>query len=253
MLMAVQEKFDNVPQASWDKLASKKIYFGHQSVGNNILAGIADIARENKNIKLRIVKLKNETELSSAFLAHSSIGKNEYPETKDQAFYETISERLSGNVDAALYKYCYVDFQNKKDTNVDMIFNKYKNNMETLKRKYPDITYMHMTTPVTVLQTGPKAWIKKIIGRPVGGKLDNKKRFEFRERLIAEYSDKDPIFDLYKYESTRPDGSRVSYELNDKTYYALAPGYTDDGAHLNSIGRKYIAQKFLMFLVENIE
>ena len=33
-------KFSDVPQTKWDSLSGKKIYFGHQSVGSNILDGL---------------------------------------------------------------------------------------------------------------------------------------------------------------------------------------------------------------------
>ncbi len=36
-----------VPAETWQKLSQKKIYFGHQSVGNNIIDGIKDIMKEN--------------------------------------------------------------------------------------------------------------------------------------------------------------------------------------------------------------
>ncbi|MDH5648417.1 MAG: hypothetical protein OEY67_02075, partial [Gammaproteobacteria bacterium] len=182
---------------------------------------------------------------------HSKVGKNGYPELKDEDFARYMDEKFPGKVDTALYKYCYVDI--KRHSDVDKVFEHYKANMAQLKKKHPDTQFIHVTTPITVLQTGPKAWLKKITGKPVGGQLDNVKRAQFREKLLAEYGGKDPIFDLYEYESTRLDGARVSYQHDGKTYYALAPEYTDDGSHLNTVGRRFVAQNFLMFLAENVK
>ena len=39
---------DNVPQEYWVKLAEKKIFFGHKSVGYNVIDGIEDILNEYK-------------------------------------------------------------------------------------------------------------------------------------------------------------------------------------------------------------
>jgi len=250
-VMATQKKFENVPRSAWEKLASRKIYFGHQSVGKNILSGIEQVMLDNDKIKLKVVKYKDGLEITGPSFVHSKIGKNSYPDLKDKGFQEILDAKLAGKVDAALYKYCYVDI--KRHTDIDKVFDNYKKNIEGLKKKYPDTVFMHITAPITILQTGPKAWIKKVMGKPVGGELDNKKRHEFREKLMAEYSGKDPVFDLYGYESTRPDGSRVSYKHKGETYYALAPEYTDDGSHLNTLGRKYVAENFLVFLAENIK
>jgi hypothetical protein len=38
---------ENINESIWRKLSQKKIYFGHQSVGNNIIKGLEDILNEN--------------------------------------------------------------------------------------------------------------------------------------------------------------------------------------------------------------
>ena len=38
---------NDVPAVKWEKLAQKKIYFGHQSVGFNIMEGIKDVMKEH--------------------------------------------------------------------------------------------------------------------------------------------------------------------------------------------------------------
>ena len=43
-----QNIVDSVSKKNWDWLSNKKIYFGHQSVGFNIIDGIKDIMSENK-------------------------------------------------------------------------------------------------------------------------------------------------------------------------------------------------------------
>ena len=36
----------DVPAEKWQELSQKKIYFGHQSLGNNIITGIQDLMKE---------------------------------------------------------------------------------------------------------------------------------------------------------------------------------------------------------------
>ena len=46
---------DDVPKEYWAKLAEKKIFFGHQSVGYNMIDGITDIINERDYIKLNVI------------------------------------------------------------------------------------------------------------------------------------------------------------------------------------------------------
>jgi hypothetical protein len=54
-----------------------------------------------------------------------------------------------------------------------------------------------------------------------------------------------PILDIAAIESTKPDGSRQSFELDGVTYFSMVPEYTTDGGHLNEIGRKIVAEQFV--------
>ena len=76
--------------------------------------------------------------------------------------------------------------------------------------------------------------------------LDNARRHELSERILARYSGREPIFDLEKFEaaSDREDGGRVPY---------LRPDYTDDGGHLNESGRAAAAAAFLSVIAEASE
>ena len=56
------------------------------------------------------------------------------------------------------------------------------------------------------------------------------------------------MFDLAAYESTGPDGGRAGVMRDGQAIPALAPGWTDDGGHLNAAGRQRIAEQFLAFL-----
>jgi hypothetical protein len=75
-------------------------------------------------------------------------------------------------------------------------------------------------------------------------------RNEYNQKLRKEYNKSGALFDLAKVESTYPDGRRSTFEKNGKSYYCLVPDYTDDGGHLNEIGRKMVAEQFLILLAE---
>jgi lysophospholipase L1-like esterase len=45
--------------------------------------------------------------------------------------------------------------------------------------------------------------------------------------------------------STHPDGRRESFRMNGTAWYSLVPAYTDDGGHLNAVGRVHVAAAFV--------
>lgn len=236
----------DVPAEAWQKLSQKKIYFGHQSVGNNILDGVRDIMKENPQIKLNIMETSDPKDFNAPVFAHSAVGKNMDPISKCDAFADYMAKGLGQKADFAFFKFCYIDIL--KATDVNKVFIGYKDSIERARKSSPSATIIHITTPLRVVQTGPRVWIKRIIGRPIGGYDDNVKREQFNDLLRKEYSGKEPIFDLALIASILPDGSQVAFKKDGKVYPALAPAYTYDGGHLNEPGRKKVAEQFLIFL-----
>jgi hypothetical protein len=120
-----------------------------------------------------------------------------------------------------------------------------------LKKKYPDMKIIHFTDPLTVNKTTWKSWIKKIIGnKDPWGYGANIKRNEYNQKLIAKYKGKEPIFDIAAIQSTYPDGKRCAFRVKGKTYYSMVPEYSTDGGHLNKVGRKIVAEQFLILLTK---
>lgn len=236
----------DVPAEAWQKLSQKKIYFGHQSVGNNILDGVRDVMKENPQIKLNLVETNSPADFTTPIFAHSSLGKNEDPKSKADAFAEFLDKGLGNKADIAFFKLCFVDVT--AETDVNKLFGLYEANLSALMTKYPKTTFVHMTAPLMVVQTGPKVFIKKLIGRPIGGYEDNIKRDQFNASLRKEYEGKEPVFDLAKIESTAEDGSRAVFDKDGKIYPRMFPAYTNDGGHLNELGRKVVAEQFLILL-----
>jgi len=132
------------------------------------------------------------------------------------------------------------------------VFEYYKSTMDSIKKNNPSITLVHITVPLTTIQTGWKVFIKNILGKEIGGYKENLKRFEFNE-MLKEYYKADPIIDLSMVESTYPDGSRESFEKGGNTYYSLVPDYTYDGGHLNELGRKLVAKELLNILAKAVK
>ena len=240
----------SIPQQKWEKLAAQKIFFGHQSVGNNIIHGLKLICQENPDITLNIQQNREIEIFQTPVFAHDRIGENKDPISKIYDF-KTIMESGVGNaVQIAFFKFCYIDIM--ADTDIDKVFSVYKNTMTELSQLFPDVTFIHVTVPLRTVQTGLRVKIKKIIGRAIGGYDDNIKRNLFNDLLRSKYQKEGIIFDLAKIESTFSDGSRKILEDNGKIYHALVPDYTEDGGHLNEKGQRIIAKELLLKLIECI-
>lgn len=244
---AVQyKKISDVPESVWLKLGTKKIYFGHQSVGYNIVNGIQSILKEYPQIRLSIVEANDPGTYKEGIIAHSRIGYNGDPKSKLDMFAFIAKSGGAEAADVMFFKFCYVDFEQK--TNVPAMFEAYQKTFEKLKSNYPDTTFVHMTVPLTTLQEGPKVWVKKAIGRPLGGMLENIKRHEFNELLRTTYQGREPIVDIAAIESTFVDGRRATFDYEGQTYYHLVPAFTYDSGHLNETGAKMVAEQLLLTL-----
>lgn len=237
----------DIPLEAWEKLAQKKIYFGHQSVGNNIMDGIRAVMAENLEVQLNIVETRDLATTDVGVFFHSEVGKNENPISKTDDFVTIVESGVGDKADIALHKYCYIDVN--ANTDVEKVFLNYKKQINSLKLKYPKTRFVHITMPLTTIQTGPKAWVKKILGKPISGINANIKRNMFNQRLLNAYQLIDPVFDLAAAEATQPDGTITTFEKNGKKYFTMYKGFSSDGGHLNMQGQKTIAEQFLLFLV----
>lgn len=223
-------------------LQSGRIYFGHQSVGGNILDGLTALSKE-AGTPLNISS-PNAVTVSSGFFAESALGRNSEPATKCVAFHEQI-EKMHGEVDIALMKLCYIDFD--ANTQPGEIFEHYVRAVQAVHHQYPSITIVHVTVPLKVSSSGIKRIIKDILGRPDQARLANLRRCQFNNLLKQRFYG-EPVFDLAAVESTGPDGQQNSFAVDGQSGLSLAPEYTSDGGHLNDHGARVVARELVRVL-----
>lgn len=235
----------DVDEASWQKLATRKIYFGHQSVGTNVIDGIRDLEQQNPQLRLNIVRNNNPAAVAGPAFVESLIGKNGDPRSKTTAFLAVVDEGMGAQGGIAMYKYCYVDMT--RDTDVAKLFEDYETAGASVRAKYPDLTVVHITMPLTTVEGPVKALAKWALHKPTERDLEIK-RNQFNDLLRQQYSGKEPIFDLAAAESTQLDGHSVFFEHEGVPVYTLAPEFTNDGAHLNELGRRVVAEQLLITL-----
>jgi len=236
---------NDVTDAQWTALANTKIFFGHQSVGGNILDGVADVLAEHPRIPLRVVEAERPVDVAGAALVHARLGTNGDPAGKAGEFASRMTGGLGEAGGIAMFKLCYVDFDHRTD--VDAVFQAYQANVEQVRASQPDTRIVHITTPVTIRREPFKDFLRKVLGKPTYADVD-RLRARYNELLRSAYDGKDPIFDLARIEATRPDGSLEAVRQGGDTVLNLVPAYTDDGSHLNQDGRRRVAEQLLVFL-----
>jgi hypothetical protein len=112
------------------------------------------------------------------------------------------------------------------------------------------VRFVHVTSPLTVVQSGPKALVKRMLGKPLGGSEANLARERFNALMREEYAGREPLFDLAAVESRRPDGRVVTFQAGGGRHPALAGEYASDGKHLNDLGARWAALHLLQTLAE---
>jgi type II secretory pathway pseudopilin PulG len=230
-----QEQAVSLTKAEVEAAAKQRVLFGHQSVGANILNGVRTLADEN-NVKLTITESRSDQGKTPAIFQFS-IGQNGDPRGKIKDFAGTAPS--FADVDIAMMKICYVDLNRNSDATA--VAKTYADAIKDLQRAHPSTRFVVITSPLTALQSGAKAWVKSLIRGGSPDLADNAKRKEFNDYLRKEF-DKDHLFDLAALEAEKPvadDGKEIE---------VMRPSLTDDGGHLNDAGQRLVGAAFIKLL-----
>lgn len=239
----------NLTEIDFDSLKNVTIFFGHQSVGQDIVLGMAEHVKEDGHGTLKIVESATLDDLQSGTLVHCNIGRNTRPLSKIRAFKRALAGATDVRVDIALMKFCYVDVTH--DSNPQEIFDVYSEAMSELKDEFPETVFVHVTVPIEAMPRGAegvvKHFIKRVIGRP-GVVEDNRVRQQYNVLLRDHYSGKEPVFDLAEFESLDAAGCATVRMVQGEGILFMDPEKTEDGGHLNGGGRTTIGGELLAFL-----
>lgn len=245
------KKIEDISVEKWEQLSHKRIYFGHQSVGFNIIDGIEKVLVLHPTIKLVIVETRQNDLLDKGIFAHFRVGKNTNPFTKIDDFVDVIGNELDKPPDIAFFKFCYVDVPD--NVAVNKLFEQYKVKTEALKKEHPNLTIIHFTMPLRTQLFSWKTKLKKFIGKESWELAENIKRNNYNKLLLKEYKGRQPIFDIASYQATLQNGSKAFFKYNGEQILYMQDSYSSDGGHLNSLGSQVIAEQLLIFLAENIQ
>lgn len=224
------------------KVSRTKVFFGHQSVGTNVLGGVPGVYVANGMAAPPIEESNGGSGTHGRYISHAFIGDNENPSLKIQDFDEKMRSGIGQQVDVAMMKLCYVDITS--DTDVDALFAMYCNYIASLERDFPKVTFVHVTVPL-ITEPGRLSKLKtRLTGSSRYGPAENWSRERLNALIRRKYQG-GHLFDLAAVESTAPDGGRAVGRYKGKQYYRLYDGYASDSGHLNSEGARIAATEWL--------
>ena len=232
-----------------EMLAKTKVYFGHQSVGRNVLQGLEDLSKATQ-VPVQVKKLDG-TPWAAPAVVHSEVGKNSDPLGKIADFSQTLARPEMAGTDVAVLKFCYLDVAHDTIKEPRALVEAYARAVDVIRAAHPNLKLVHSTAPLRSDPPGWKTAIKRWIGRETWEDPDNVLRNAYNEEIRKRFAGQ-PLFDIALAESTLPDGSRSAFVKDGKTVFTLAAQYTSDGGHLNERGRQQIAAVFAKSIADAV-
>lgn len=238
---------DAVTADQWAVLRTRLVFFGHQSVGDDLMAGVEEVLRDMPDIGLRAVATEDPSLMRGSGLFHARIGQNGAPTTKLEAFESIVSDSDVALTGTAILKFCYVDLVPGVDP--EALFAEYRETVEALRAAHPGLTIIHVTAPLMT----DAGWLRhryaglRGLTSPREGNLV---RARYNELLLATYDGREPVFDLARHEATDAAERLHTVRIDGRAVPVLVDAWSSDGAHLNERGRRRIAEAFLVTLAE---
>lgn len=216
------QAFDKLSSSDRERLRGARIFFGHQSVGQNILDGA-----EQLGFRFRSVSAGEEYD-GDVRLGEALLGRNGDGVGKVRAYVDLLDRGGVGRrVDAAGMKLCYSDVEGTTD--LEPLKAAYASAVDRLTQAFPHLRLLHVTPPLES-DDGP----------------GNTKRLALGTWLKERYGTRAVVLDLAAVESTSPTGA----PCRKNNVPALCDALREDHGHLSEGGSRHVAKAFLYAVVK---
>jgi hypothetical protein len=253
--------------ALFDLAATRRLFFGHQSIGAQVITGINELADDLGRPDIPVVDVDvTGIPATGGVVAHAYVGINGDGFTKTRGDHphepgataswgERIRDGLSSEIDTAVLKFCYADLRPGSvhwvgDTQVGYtpaeLFAEYKAAIDALVTDFPSIAFIYATEPVVYIydedDEGPGG---------TGGNHANDLRYAFNQLVRAEYGHTGRLWDIALAQSTDPAGSRY-FNANGSEYLFLdyASADLEHISGVDGIGRKAAATPLVLIMAD---
>lgn len=221
-----------------EALAAARVFFAHQSVGQNVVDGLSVLA-SRAGVTLRIEEGRGAAPFARPGFIHARAGRDGDPLGKLAAFAALLDEGPGNAAGIALLELSYADFN--ADTHVPALFAAFQLRHAELQARYPALKLVVVTAGLTTVGRGLQAMVRNRMASGAFGERENVKRHEFNQLLRHTYPG--ALLDLAAVQA-----GRCTFDRDGKQWPCLREELTDDGAHLNKLGRKEVARALVTAL-----
>jgi hypothetical protein len=197
-------------------LKQRRVLWGHQSVGENVMSGARALGFE-------FASVSRGADYGDARWGEAAVAENGDPERKIRSFVDLMTTGGIGRrVEAASFKFCWIDFED--GTDVADLADDYDAAMRDMQSRFPSVRFLHVTPPLTTDE--PEL---------------NGVRWRFGREMVRRHRDSGVVFDLAAVISTDAAGQ----QCKSGNQRRLCPGWASDSGHLNDEGSQRAAKAFL--------
>ena len=218
-------------------LAGRSVFFGHASVGGQLMTGLDRLLAANAGAAPRRLGTTSAAQVHAGIFAeHYFVADNGFPVEKMDEFRDALlagagAGRLGDVVDVAVMKLCYADFFDAvgffaSGGTAAGLFARYQAHVQALEAAFPRLSLVHVTAPLYV------------------DTATNARREAYNDLIRSTYP-ASRVFDLALIESTDPSGHAVTGAGGVR---ALYPGYSLDGGHLTPEAVDLVTRRLVLFL-----
>lgn len=225
-----------------ERLAGQRVFFGHQSVGANLLDGLEALRLDG----VSIVETTDPRMTGPGIVAHSFVGHNGDAQSKIDEFTDILDAGMADAVDLAMLKLCYTDVNAGIDARA--VFDSYSAAIDALAERHPEVTFLVVTVPVTA-DRDLKEQVKGWLGRADEGMgpAGNLAREQFNSLIRARYAGTGRLLDIAAVESGF-DQAPTLRRADGGEYFVLHASFSSDPGHLNDLGARAAASEFIRVL-----
>lgn len=209
--------YAQLTDADKEALRKKRVFFGHQSVGKNLIDGA-------RAIGFPFTKAEDSAAFAAVTWGDAPVDRNGDPLRKIASFKRYVADqKIGGAVDVASFKFCWIDFES--GTDVPGLLAKYDAEVSALAAANPKLKIVHVTPPLTTNDPGA-----------------NEVRWRFGRALVEKYRGQGIVFDLAEVVATQNDGTLCDKRGTPR----MCDEWASDEGHLNGPGSERAAKAFVV-------
>jgi hypothetical protein len=223
-----------VTMKAWDAVQGHRLNFAHESVCQNVVDGIRELAETQPGTQGDIIESCAPSTVNGPGIVRFA------PEQKSESVssnrdFPAVGDSCSVSASAIVaIKYCDVDVTPSRD--VPKFFGDDQVLVAEARLSHLPLMIAHAIVPLPSADTLNKATAQQVMGRDVRRDLDVN-RNAYNALVRRAYSGTEPIFELANAESTLPDGARTFFMVDKDTGFTLAEQYTAAGGRPNDHGK----------------